>query len=83
MNFSDSEIVGRLVFIEQCKAEEHGESVPTCVCHLVGKKVTIDRRHDTHSFENPLFVTKGWGGRIIQLDEIGVIAKEEEFYLNM
>lgn len=38
------EIIGKRVRIDKCVANSHGKN-QLCVCHLVGKIVTIERRY--------------------------------------
>lgn len=44
MLWSDDEIVGKKVRIKSCEARIHGNN-HACVCHLIGRIVTITRRY--------------------------------------
>ena len=40
-------IIGRRVRVIGCEAKQHGDN-SGCVCSLIGKTVTIERKYDTH-----------------------------------
>lgn len=57
------EIIGRRVKVVKCEAREHGDN-PGCVCDLIGKMVTIEKRYETPFVGTPSYHIKGMDKRV-------------------
>ena len=51
------EIIGKRVKIKTCEAKKHGDN-PGCVCDLIGKIVTIEKKYDTMFAGTPSYHIK-------------------------
>lgn len=52
------EIIGRRVRVKSCEAAGHGNN-PGCVCDLIGKTVTIEKKYNRIYVGTPSYHIKG------------------------
>jgi len=56
-------IIGRRVRVKECHAKEHGNN-SGCVCNLIGKMVTIEKKHDSVLVGTSSYHIKGSDKRV-------------------
>ncbi len=66
----DKDIIGKRFKVVQCEASEHGDDVG-CVCHLIGREVTISKRYDSMFAGTASYHLKGRKQRV-RRSEIGL-----------
>lgn len=66
----DADIIGKRFKVVQCEAREHGDN-EGCVCHLIGKEVTISMRYNSPFCGTCSFHLRGRKQRV-RRSEIGL-----------
>ncbi len=66
----DADIIGKRFTVRQCEAREHGDN-EGCVCHLIGRQVTVTKRYKTPFAGTASFHIKGRKQRV-RLSELGM-----------
>lgn len=68
------EIIGRKVKVSSCEAREHGDN-EGCVCHLIGKTVTISKRYKSIFAGTPSYHIKNAKERVRRSEVIFPLIK--------
>lgn len=67
---ADKDILGKSFEVKQCEAREHGDP-EGCVCHLIGRRVTLTKRYATPFVGTASYHIRG-GKQRVRLSELGM-----------
>lgn len=76
---TDDEIIGKLVRIIGCEANEHGDNIG-CVCHLKDKIVRVGRRYKTFYAGTPSYHLR-WRKQRVRRSEVALIRRQSPLQL--